>query len=114
MNDILIIGAGPGGFELALEAAKYGLTSTLFEARHLGGTCLNEGCIPTKTYYKNAGFLRELAKAGTLGVTLEKYVFDFAKAKARKEQIVSELKKGLDFNAPEKEIYNNFINKKTG
>jgi dihydrolipoamide dehydrogenase len=118
MNDILIIGAGPGGFELALEAAKYGLTSTLFEARHLGGTCLNEGCIPTKTYYKNAGFLRELAKAETLGVTIGNHVFDFAKAQARKEQIVADLQKGIDFqlkkaNVQEVEGFARMVDKNT-
>ena len=47
-SDVIIIGAGPGGYETAVYAAKKGLSVTLFEQRKAGGTCLHEGCIPTK------------------------------------------------------------------
>ena len=47
-SDIIIIGAGPGGYETALSAARRGMSVTLFNGAQLGGTCLNEGCIPTK------------------------------------------------------------------
>ena len=53
-NDILIIGAGPGGYETAVEAAAKGLTVTIVEAAAPGGTCLNEGCIPTKALCRSA------------------------------------------------------------
>lgn len=59
MYDIIILGAGPGGYELALEASKKGLSIALIEADEVGGTCLNYGCIPTKTYYQNAKFINE-------------------------------------------------------
>ncbi len=52
--DLIIIGAGPGGYETALAAAKRGKDVILFEGENLGGTCLNAGCIPTKCMCKNA------------------------------------------------------------
>ena len=57
MTDIIIIGGGPGGYETALYAAENGLTVTLFEKSHVGGTCLNCGCIPTKTLLHHAEIL---------------------------------------------------------
>lgn len=56
MTDLIIIGAGPGGYKAALHAAKLGLKVTVFEAGHVGGTCLNVGCIPTKTYVHASSF----------------------------------------------------------
>lgn len=50
-SDLIIIGAGPGGYETAIEAAKAGLTVTLIEAKHLGGTCLNEGASPQNAWH---------------------------------------------------------------
>ncbi|MBP3829244.1 MAG: NAD(P)/FAD-dependent oxidoreductase [Bacteroidaceae bacterium] len=56
MSDLIIIGAGPGGYKAALHAAQHGLQVTIFEQQHVGGTCLNVGCIPTKTYVHSASF----------------------------------------------------------
>ncbi len=56
MTDLIIIGAGPGGYKAALHAARQGLKVTVFEEEHVGGTCLNAGCIPTKTYVHSATF----------------------------------------------------------
>lgn len=56
MSDLIIIGAGPGGYKAALYAARQGLKVTLFEEGHVGGTCLNVGCIPTKTYVHSRSF----------------------------------------------------------
>ena len=56
MTDLIIIGAGPGGYKTALHAAENGLKVTIFEEQHVGGTCLNVGCIPTKTYVHSATF----------------------------------------------------------
>ena len=56
MTDLIIIGAGPGGYKAAVYAAKYGLKVTIFEDVYVGGTCLNVGCIPTKTYVHSATF----------------------------------------------------------
>ena len=56
MTDLIIIGAGPGGYKAAAHAAKHGLKVTIIEEGHVGGTCLNVGCIPTKTYVHSASF----------------------------------------------------------
>ena len=62
MTDLLIIGAGPGGYKTALHAAKHGLKVTIFEAAHVGGTCLNVGCIPTKTYVHSTSFAEAIER----------------------------------------------------
>ena len=79
-SDLIIIGAGPGGYETAVEAAKAGLTVTLIEAKHLGGTCLNEGCIPTKCLAHSAEHLRE-----------EKDTLNLTKVVEHKNKIVKQL-----------------------
>ena len=97
MKDLIIIGAGPGGYELALEASKLGLSVTLIEKEKLGGTCLNCGCIPTKSYYQNAKILRELKKSETFGISGE-FTFDFSKVKSRKDKVVETLNQGIKFS----------------
>ena len=62
MTDLIIIGAGPGGYKAALHAAKHGLKVTIFEAKYVGGTCLNVGCIPTKTYVHAASFAEAIER----------------------------------------------------
>ena len=62
-TNIIIIGAGPGGYETAVHAAKQGLSVTIFEERKPGGTCLIEGCIPTKSFCKNAEVMEQLKEA---------------------------------------------------
>lgn len=76
---ITIIGAGPGGYETAIYAAKKGIEVTLIAEGPLGGTCLNEGCIPTKTFCHYAGNT------------------DYAVALQKKQQVVEQLKKGVQF-----------------
>lgn len=93
---IIIIGAGPGGYETALLAAKRGVEVTLIEAGHVGGTCLNEGCIPTKTFCRNAEFIDELHKAETFGISGLKYDFDFSSVPARKNTVVEQLRAGVE------------------
>ena len=66
-TNIIIIGAGPGGYETAVHAAKQGLSVTIFEERKPGGTCLNEGCIPTKSFCKNAEVMEQLKEAEVYG-----------------------------------------------
>ena len=93
---IIIIGAGPGGYETALLAAKRGVEVVLIEAGHVGGTCLNEGCIPTKTFCKNAEVLDGLKEAETFGVTGLSYGFDFSAVAARKNAVVEQLRGGVE------------------
>ena len=93
---IIIIGAGPGGYETALLAAKRGVEVILIEAGHVGGTCLNEGCIPTKTFCKNAEVLDGLKEAETFGVTDLSYGFDFSAVTDRKNAVVEQLRGGVE------------------
>ena len=93
---IIIIGAGPGGYETALLAAKRGVEVVLIESGHVGGTCLNEGCIPTKSFCKNAEVLDGLREAGAFGVTCLSYDFDFGAVTARKNAVVEQLRSGVE------------------
>ena len=93
---IIVIGAGPGGYETALLAAKRGVEVVLIEAGHVGGTCLNEGCIPTKTFCKNAEVLDGLKESETFGVTGLSYGFDFKAVTARKNAVVEQLRGGVE------------------
>ena len=93
---IIIIGAGPGGYETALLAAKRGVEVVLIESGHVGGTCLNEGCIPTKAFCKNAEVLDGLKEAEAFGVTGLSYDFDFKAVAARKNAVVEQLRGGVE------------------
>ena len=93
---IIIIGAGPGGYETALLAAKRGVEVVLIESGPVGGTCLNEGCIPTKAFCKNAEVLDCLREAETFGVTGLSYGFDFNAVTARKNAVVEQLRGGVE------------------
>ena len=94
--DLIIIGAGPGGYETAVKAAEAGLDTVIIEARRPGGTCLNEGCIPTKCLCRNADLLYDLRDAATFGVENLSYTFDMRKAIERKNQVVSTLVGGIE------------------
>ena len=93
---IIIIGAGPGGYETALVAAKREVEVVLIEAGPVGGTCLNEGCIPTKAFCKNAEVLDGLKEAEAFGVTGLSYDFDFKAVAARKNAVVEQLRGGVE------------------
>ena len=91
---IIIIGAGPGGYETAVEAAKRGIEVTLVTDGPLGGTCLNEGCIPTTTFCHYAGLIEEKKKAEALGITAAP-AFEFSKVLERKQAVVQQLQDGI-------------------
>ena len=93
---IIIIGAGPGGYETALLAAKRGVEVVLVESGHVGGTCLNEGCIPTKAFCKNAEVIEGLKNAAEFGVSDLSYGFDFKAVTARKNAVVEQLRGGVE------------------
>ena len=93
---LIIIGAGPGGYETALLAANRGVEVTLIESGPVGGTCLNEGCIPTKAFCKNAEVIDGLREAEAYGVTGLSYDFDFSAVTARKNAVVEQLRGGVE------------------
>ena len=93
---IIIIGAGPGGYETAILAAKRGVEVILVESGSVGGTCLNEGCIPTKSFCRNAEVLDGLREASVFGVNGMSYDFDFKAVTDRKNAIVDQLRFGVE------------------
>ncbi len=93
--DLIIIGAGPGGYEMAAEAAQAGLTVGIVERDQMGGTCLNRGCIPTKALCRNAEVLGNLKEAALWGIQSEGFAFDFGAAMARKDEVVTQLRDGV-------------------
>jgi len=94
--DFGIIGAGPAGYTAAIRAAQLGKTVVLFEKEFLGGVCLNKGCIPTKTFLHCADVYNSLKKVSNLGINIENYSLDFAKAAERKEKTVEKIRKSLE------------------
>lgn len=94
--DIAIIGAGPGGYVAAIKAAQLGLKVALIEKNDLGGTCLNVGCIPTKTLIAHAEVLHTIQKAKEFGIETGKISFNFQKMKERKDKVVLGIRKSLE------------------
>lgn len=94
-SNLIIIGAGPGGYETAHYAASRGLTVTIFEGRELGGTCLNRGCIPTKTLCRNAEVLNNVKEASEYGINDVAFTIDYAKMIERKNAVVAQLREGV-------------------
>ena len=95
MTDLIIIGAGPGGYETAVRAAALGLETTIIEAAIPGGTCLNEGCIPTKCLCKSAELLAEIQSAAEFGIQTDNTTFNLAAAIERKNAVVEQLVQGV-------------------
>lgn len=95
--DLAIIGAGPAGYEAADFAAKHGLKTVLIEKDNLGGTCLNSGCIPTKTLLHTADLYHEVKmQAGKIGLICNELDFDMTKMQQRKEDVLNTLRIGID------------------
>ena len=93
--DLIVIGGGPGGYLCAERAGKAGLRPALIEKRALGGTCLNEGCIPTKSLLYCAKQYQAALHGADYGVTAENVSFDHAKVVARKDGVVRTLVRGV-------------------
>jgi dihydrolipoamide dehydrogenase len=96
MFDLIVIGAGPGGYEAALHAARKKKKVALFERTAIGGTCLNVGCIPTKALLKSAHVLSEVRDADKYGVSAASPAFSMERAQERKNKIVSTLIRGVE------------------
>ncbi len=97
MHDLIIIGAGPAGYFAAEKAGKAGLSTLLFEKNAIGGVCLNEGCIPSKTLLKCASLYHAAKSSEKFGVLSDNVRFDIGVAMARKQKVVDTLKNGIAF-----------------
>lgn len=93
--DVAIIGGGPAGYTAAEKAAAGGLSTVLFEKSALGGVCLNEGCVPTKTLLYSAKVYDTIKHAQKYAVKAENPTFDFPKIIARKNKVVKKLTAGI-------------------
>ncbi len=93
--DIAILGGGPAGYVAAERAGAKGLSVVIFDKRALGGVCLNEGCIPTKTLLNSAKVLEYAHEAGKYGIQVQEVSFDFKKIMARKDKVVRKLVSGV-------------------
>ena len=93
--DLIVIGGGPGGYLCAERAGKAGLRTALIEKRALGGTCLNEGCIPTKSLLYCAKQYQAALHGAEYGVTAQNVSIDHAQVVARKDGVVKTLVRGV-------------------
>lgn len=94
--DLAILGAGPGGYPAAIKAAQLGLSVALIEAKEVGGTCLNRGCIPSKALIANAELLEQCRTANRFGINTGDVHFDFTKMAERKDAIVNQMRKNVE------------------
>lgn len=96
MYDLIVLGAGPGGYEAAAHAGEMGRKVVLIEKEYIGGVCMNSGCIPTKTLLHSAKILQVLREAENYGIKAGKLEIDYGQIQKRKKEVVSLLSKGIE------------------
>ncbi|MDD4939964.1 MAG: FAD-dependent oxidoreductase, partial [Candidatus Omnitrophica bacterium] len=95
--DLAVIGAGWAGFNAALKARSGGLKVALIDKGQIGGTCLNRGCIPTKTLLQSSKLFSLTKKSKTFGIEAPAASIDFAAIQERKNKIILQLRQGMEF-----------------
>ncbi|WP_208590018.1 dihydrolipoyl dehydrogenase [Gracilibacillus suaedae] len=95
--DVAIIGSGPGGYIAAIRATKAGKKVAIIEAGEMGGTCLNRGCIPSKTLLRHAEVIENIHAAKEWGIETGELTFSLAKMFARKDKVIQQLRSGIEF-----------------
>ncbi len=95
--NLIVIGAGPGGYVAAIEAAKLGQKVAIIEKEKIGGTCLNVGCIPSKAYLKHASWIESLNEANQFGISTQLTAIDYSKLVERKNGVVNQLQQGIHY-----------------
>jgi dihydrolipoamide dehydrogenase len=93
--DVVVIGAGPGGFRAAKRCAQRGASVAMIEREHVGGTCLNVGCIPSKTLLASAHLLLRARQAGEMGIDVASVAPNWPKIQQRREAILTGIRKGM-------------------
>lgn len=94
--EIAVLGSGVGGYPAAIRAAQMGKSVVLIEAGVMGGTCLNRGCIPSKALIAGGRVLSKIKEAEEFGIHVDNISFDYGKMVARKDEVVSKVRKGLE------------------
>ena len=93
--DLIVVGGGPGGYVAAIRAAQLGLNTALVEREHLGGICLNWGCIPTKALLRTAEVYHLMQHAGDFGLSADNVAFDIGKVVKRSRRVAARLNAGV-------------------
>mgnify|MGYP000017653896 CR=1 FL=1 len=93
--DVVVVGAGPGGYVAAIRAAQLGLKTAVVENKHLGGICLNWGCIPTKALLRSSDIYHSMQNAAHFGLSAEKIGFDLPAVVKRSRQVAKQLSSGI-------------------
>ena len=95
--DLVIIGAGPGGYVAAIRAAQLGLNVAIVEREKMGGICLNWGCIPTKTMLRSAEVFHLMQRAAEFGLSIENINYDLSSIISRSRKVAKQLSQGVDY-----------------
>src|SRR5882757_2721328 len=95
--DLAVVGGGPGGYVAAIRAAQLGFSTAVVEREHLGGICLNWGCIPTKALLRTAEIAHLLHRLGDFGFSAKDIQYDAKKVIARSRGVASQLSNGVKF-----------------
>jgi dihydrolipoamide dehydrogenase len=95
--DLIVIGGGPGGYAAAIRASQLGLRTGLVEKGEMGGTCLNRGCIPTKSLLHSAELYQQAKHGKEFGVISKEVSFDYNIAASRKDAVVKQLRSGVEY-----------------
>ena len=95
--DLIVIGSGPGGYVAAIRASQLGKKVAVIEREHVGGICLNWGCIPTKALMKSAETYSTLKQANKYGLIVDNYSYDFGAIIKRSRQLAGRMSKGVQF-----------------
>ena len=95
--DVAVIGGGPGGYVAAIRAAQLGANVVLIEKNKIGGTCLNTGCIPTKSFVKSAHLFDEIQRSAEFGIKIGAPVIDLEQVVKRKDEVVASLSEGIKY-----------------
>ena len=95
--DIIIVGAGPGGYVTAIRAAQLGMKAAVVEGEHLGGICLNWGCIPTKALLRTAEIFHTMHRAEEFGLSVKEISFDVKKVVERSRAVAKQLSSGVGY-----------------
>ena len=93
--DLIVVGGGPGGYVAAIRAAQLGMKAALVEGQHLGGICLNWGCIPTKALLRTAEVYRNIQHADAYGISVQGASVDLKKVVDRSRKVAAQLNGGV-------------------
>ncbi|HET9574123.1 MAG TPA: FAD-dependent oxidoreductase, partial [Methyloceanibacter sp.] len=95
--DLAVIGSGPGGYVAAIRAAQLGLKTAIVEREHLGGICLNWGCIPTKALLRTSELYHQMGRASEFGLACDNVRFDLGRVVERSRKVAARLANGVAY-----------------